>query len=286
MSLSVKTEEIKDANHCYIVAEIGINHNGDIELCKKLIMLSKTAGCDYVKIQKRNPDVCVPEAQKMKMRDTPWGRMTYLEYKWKMEFNEAQIKHLKEFSDELGIVFFASVWDTDSVDLMAKYQDISKIPSALITDLELCKYARKHCKTLIISTGMSTEAEIRACIDACNPDVIMHTNSTYPCPVEDLNLKYISHLMATNPGKGIGYSGHEFGLVTTFAAVALGATWVERHITWDRHMWGSDQQSSIEPTGVLKLVKGIRDVTKAIQYPPGPRKEFKKENEKKETLRK
>eukprot|EP00746_Dinoflagellata_sp_MGD_P161684 gnl/MRDRNA2_/MRDRNA2_88917_c0_seq1.p1 gnl/MRDRNA2_/MRDRNA2_88917_c0~~gnl/MRDRNA2_/MRDRNA2_88917_c0_seq1.p1 ORF type:complete len:283 (+),score=62.52 gnl/MRDRNA2_/MRDRNA2_88917_c0_seq1:89-937(+) len=279
-------EEVKEANHCYIIAEIGINHNGDIELCKKLIMLAKTAGCDYVKIQKRNPDVCVPEAQKQKMRDTPWGRMTYLEYKWKMEFNEAQIKHLKEFSDELGIIFFASVWDNDSVDLMAKYQDISKIPSALITDLELCKYARKHCKKLIISTGMSSEAEITACINACNPDVIMHTNSTYPCPVEDLNLKYIHHLQKTNPGKAIGYSGHEFGLVTTFAAVALGATWVERHITWDRHMWGSDQQSSIEPTGVLKLVKGIRDVSQAIKYPAGPRREFKKENEKKETLRK
>jgi len=284
MSVAVPVET-KTHNHCYVIAEIGINHNGDIELCKKLIMLAKTAGCDYVKIQKRNPDVCVPEAQKQKMRETPWGRMTYLEYKWKVEFNEAQIKHLKEFSDEIGIIFFASVWDCESVDLMAKYQDISKIPSALITDLELCKYARKHCKQLIVSTGMSTETEIKACIDACNPDIVMHTNSTYPCPVEDLNLKYIHHLAKEYPGKAIGYSGHEFGLVTTFAAVALGATWVERHITWDRAMWGSDQMSSIEPTGVLKLVKGIRDVSASIQYDSGPRKQFSTENEKKKALR-
>jgi len=279
-------EEQKKPNHCSIIAEIGINHNGDIELCKKLIMLSKTAGCDYVKIQKRNPDVCVPEAQKQKMRDTPWGRMTYLEYKYRMEFSEEQIKHLKEFSDDLGIVFFASVWDKDSVDVMKKYQKISKIPSACITDLELCKYARANCETLIVSTGMSTEGEVDACIKACNPDVIMHTNSTYPCPVEDLNLRYIHHLMKKCPGKGIGYSGHEYGLVTTFAAVALGATWVERHITWDRHMWGSDQSSSIEPAGLLKLVKGIRDVSAAIEFEPGPRRLFQKENEKKESLRK
>jgi len=268
-----------------VIAEIGINHNGDINLCKKLIMTAKVAGADYVKIQKRNPDVCVPEAQKSKMRDTPWGRMTYLEYKWKMEFDEEQIKELKEFSDKLGIVFFASVWDKESVDLMKKYQKISKIPSALINDLELCKYARQNCETLVISTGMSSEEEVTACINACNPDIIMHTNSTYPCPVEDLNLRYIQYLQERYPHKRIGYSGHEYGLVTTFAAVALGVTYVERHITWDRHMWGSDQQSSIEPAGLLKLVKGIRDVCLATQFPAGPRRIFQKEDSKKETLR-
>jgi N-acetylneuraminate synthase len=268
-----------------IIAEIGINHNGSMDICKKLIMLAKVSGCNYVKIQKRNPDVCVPEEQKNVIRKTPWGEMTYLAYKWKLEFNEEQIKELVDYSSSIGIEFFASVWDKDSVDLMAKYTKIGKIASALITDLELCNYAREKFDKLIISTGMSSEDEIENCIKACNPDVIMHTNSTYPCPVEDLNLNYIKWLQEKWQDKEIGYSGHEYGLVTTFAAIALGATWVERHITLDRTMWGSDQSSSIEPSGLLKLTKGIRDIEQACLYEPGPRKEFKGELEKKKTLR-
>ena len=268
-----------------IISEIGINHNGSLELCKEMIMLSKVAGCDYVKIQKRNPDVCVPEAQKSKMRKTPWGEMTYIDYKWKLEFSEEQIKELVDYSNSLGITFFASVWDLESVDLMAKYTNIGKIPSALITNLELCKYARENFDTLIISTGMSNEKEIEDCVNACNPDVIMHTNSTYPCPPEDLNLKYIHHLKEKWSSKKIGYSGHEYGLVTTFAAVAMGATWVERHVTMDRSMWGSDQSSSIEPSGLLKLVKGIRDIDKACAYEKGERIEFEGELIKKKSLR-
>ena len=268
-----------------IISEIGINHNGSLELCKEMIMLSKVAGCDYAKIQKRNPDVCVPEAQKSKMRKTPWGEMTYIEYKWKLEFSEEQIKELVDYSNSLGITFFASVWDLESVDLMAKYTNIGKIPSALITNLELCKYARENFDTLIISTGMSNEKEIENCIHACNPDVVMHTNSTYPCPPEDLNLNYIHHLKEKWSSKEIGYSGHEYGLVTTFAAVAMGATWVERHITMDRSMWGSDHSSSIEPSGLLKLVKGIRDIDKACAYEKGERIEFEGELSKKKSLR-
>ena len=268
-----------------IISEIGINHNGNIDIAKKLIMLSKVSGADYVKIQKRNPDVCVPEHQKSVMRDTPWGKMTYLEYKYKLEFSEEQIKELVEFSNSIGIEFFASVWDQDSVDVMTKYTKIGKIPSALITNLELCQYARNKFQYLIISTGMSTEEEIKECVNRCNPDVIMHTNSTYPCPVEELNLRYIEWLKELYPHKEIGYSGHEFGLVTTFATIALGATWVERHVTLDRNMWGSDQLSSVEPSGLVKLVKGIRDIEKAIQYPPGPRKQFGKEDIKRKSLR-
>ena len=269
-----------------IISEIGINHNGSIDECKKLINLSKIAGVDYVKIQKRNPDVCVPENQKSKKKITPWGEMTYLEYKWKIEFNEEQIKELCEYSKSIGIDFFASVWDIDSVNLMSKYTKIGKIGSASITDLELCKAARDAFDLLIISTGMSTEEEIEKCVNVCNPDVIMHTNSTYPCPTEDLNLRYIEHLKNKWTTKEIGYSGHEYGLITTYAAVALGAIWVERHITMDRTLWGSDHSSSIEPDGLIKLVKGIRAIEKAIQYPPGDRKEFESENIKKESLRK
>lgn len=269
-----------------IIAEIGINHNGDMELAKQLILLAKVSGCDYAKIQKREPDVCVPEHQKTVMRDTPWGRMTYLEYKKRVEFTEEQIVELLEYSNNLGINFFASVWDCPSVDLMAKYTKIGKIPSALITDLKLCSYAREKFETLIVSTGMSSENEIKACIAVCNPNVVMHTNSTYPCPVEDLNLNYIRYLKSEYQDRQIGYSGHEYGLVTTFGAVAIGAEWVERHITIDRNMWGSDQKSSIEPSGLIKLVKGIRDLEKAMAYKPGPRIEFPKEASKKKSLRK
>jgi len=269
-----------------IIAEIGINHNGDLELCKKMIMLAKVSGCDYVKIQKRNPDVCVPEAQKSKMRSTPWGEITYLDYKKRIEFSEDQIKELCEFSENIGISFFASVWDLDSVEVMKKYTKIGKIGSASITDLQLCRAAREAFETLIISTGMSTEEEVVKCIENCNPDVIMHTNSTYPCPTEELNLKYINWLEKKYPEKEIGYSGHEYGLVTTFAAVALGSKWIERHITLDRNIWGSDHSSSIEPSGLFKLVKGIRDIEGATKHPLGKRILFQGELKKKESLRK
>jgi len=270
-----------------IISEIGINHNGSIELCKKLIMLSKVAGADYVKIQKRNPDVCVPEHQKVKRKNTPWGEMSYLEYKYKVEFSEEQIKELCEYSKSMGIEFFASVWDVDSARLMAKYTTIAKLGSASITDTELCRVTRELFDYVIISTGMSTEEEVESAVLASQPDVIMHTNSTYPCPVEDLNLRYIEHLISKYGEKAeIGWSGHEYGLVTSFAAVAMGATWVERHVTLDRNMWGSDQKSSIEPSGLIKLVKGIRDIEKATQYAPGPRKQFPGESAKRDSLRK
>lgn len=268
-----------------IIAEVGINHNGDIEVAKKLIMLAKVAGCDYVKIQKRNPDICVPEEQKNKPKKTPWGNMTYLEYKKRIEFNEEQIVELLEYSNNLGINFFASVWDKDSVDIMSKYCDIGKIPSALITNYELCRYARKKFKKLIISTGMSTEDEVTNSWLASEPDVIMHTNSTYPTPVSELNLRYITYLKKKYGNCEIGYSGHEYGLVTTFATIPLGVEWIERHITLDREMWGSDQKSSIEPSGLIKLVKGIRDIEEAIQYPPDERVLFRGELLKRETLR-
>ena len=269
-----------------IIGEIGINHNGSLQLCKEMINLCKLSGCNYAKIQKREPDLCVPEEQKNKMRETPWGLITYLEYKKKIEFNENQIQELIQYSNNIGIHFFASVWDKTSVDIMSKYTTISKIPSALITDLELCAYAREKFKTLIISTGMSSEDEIVNCVNICNPDIIMHTNSTYPCPVEELNLNYILWLREKYINKEIGYSGHEYGLTTTFATIPMGVTWIERHITLDRNMWGSDHTSSIEPSGLFKLVKGIRDIELSLQFKPGPRKQFEKENIKKNSLRK
>ena len=207
--------------------------------------------------------MCVPEHQKVKRKNTPWGEMSYLEYKYKVEFSEEQIKELCEYSKSLGIEFFASVWDVDSARLMAKYTTIAKLGSASITDTELCRVTRELFDYVIISTGMSTEEEVESAVLASQPDVIMHTNSTYPCPVEDLNLEYITFLK-NKYKKEVGYSGHEYGLVTTFATVPLGVTWVERHITLDRTMWGSDHLASVEPSGLFKLVKGIRDITLAL----------------------
>jgi len=269
-----------------IIAEIGINHNGDIDIAKQLISIAHLSGCDYVKIQKRNPDLCVPEKEKNKIRSTPWGDMTYLDYKKRIEFDDNQVHELYQYSNNLGVTFFASVWDKDSVDIMKKYHSVVKIPSALITDLDLCKYVRDNFSKLIISTGMSTEEEIEKCVEVCDPDVIMHTNSTYPCPVEEINLNYIQWLKNKWKNKEIGYSGHEYGLVSTFAAVAIGAEWVERHITLNHNMWGSDHLSSLEPAGVFKLVKGIRDIENSTKYLVGPRILFENEKIKRGSLRK
>lgn len=267
-----------------VIAEIGINHNGSVEIAKKLIDLAIFSGCEYVKFQKRTPDICVPEDQKAKMKKTPWGEMTYLEYKKKIEFEKAEYDELFAYCGT-KIQCFASVWDVPSVDFMGAYTKVGKIPSALITNKELCEYARKKFDLLMISTGMSTEDEIEECVKICDPDIIMHTNSTYPSPVQDLNLNYITWLKFKYPTKKIGYSGHEFGLTTTFAAVVLGATYVERHITLDRNMWGSDQQASVEPIGLLKLTKGIKDIEESLGE-VGPRKIFPTELEKRKSLRK
>ena len=267
-----------------IIAEIGINHNGDLSIAEQLIDVAVVSGCDYVKFQKRNPDVCVPEHQKDKIKQTPWGEMTYLEYKHRMEFDDYQYDELFEYADSKGIDIFASVWDEDSVDFMQQYTGTMKIPSALITNDALISYAREKANYLMMSTGMSNEEEIEHAIEMCNPDLIFHTNSSYPSPVEDLNLNYINWLKEKYPSIEIGYSGHEYGLVTTFAAVAMGATCVERHITLDRTMWGSDQMASVEPIGLMKLVNGIRNIDKSMGT-FGPRKTFNSELEKRETLR-
>jgi len=267
-----------------IIAEIGINHNGDIDMAKNLIKIAKQAECNYVKFQKREPEICVPDKQKNKLRNTPWGKMKYIDYKYKIEFNKEQYQIIDKYCKKIGIKWFASVWDKPSVDFMKEFVDIAKIPSALISNHDLVKYARKKFKTLIVSTGMSTEEEIIDMVQVGNPDVIMHTNSTYPSPVEELNLNYITYLREKYPEKSIGYSGHEYGLVTTFAVSVMGVEWIERHITLDRTMWGSDHLASVEPQGLMKLVKETRDIEKSLGD-RGPRKLFKSELAKRESLR-
>jgi len=285
--------------HTKIIAEIGINYAfGEdrtkfLENALKLIDVACIAGCNWVKFQKRNPDVCVPEEQKLKAKRVPWREeeTTYLQYKHDIEFGKEEFDVIDEYCRKKGIGWFVSVWDKSSVDFVVdnEYSNygsyIMKIPSALITDLDLCSYAREKSDLLIISTGMSNQEEIDECVEACDPDVIMHTNSTYPSKVDELNLEYIKWL-ADNSHEhvDVGYSGHEFGLTTTMAAVCLGATWVERHITLDRALWGSDQMASVEPSGLIKLVKGIRDIEKAMGgY--GPREVIGSELEKRKSLR-
>jgi len=279
-----------------IVAEVGLNyaHGKDrsqfLDNAKKLIDVAVVAGCNWVKFQKRNPDVCVPEEQKSKPKRVPWREeeTTYLQYKWDVELTKEEYDEIDRYCQEKDIGWFASVWDKWSVDFISEnYSNygsvIMKIPSALITDIDLCSYARDKSDFLIISTGMSTEDEIQKCISICDPDVVMHTNSTYPSPIEELNLGYIKWL-AENTVAEIGYSGHEFGLVTTLATIPMGVTWIERHITLDRTYWGSDQTSSVEPIGMIKLVKGIRDIEKAMGgY--GPREVIGTELEKRNILR-
>ena len=267
-----------------IISEIGINHNASLDITKKLIDLAAFTGCDYVKFQKRTPALCVPENQKNKPKDTPWGVMTYLEYKERMEFGEVEYKEIDAYCQSHKISWFASVWDLPSCDFMKNFVKIGKIPSALITNLELCDYARKCFDFLIISTGMSTEEEIEKAVEVAKPDVIMHTNSNYPALSEELNLNYIKHLQNKYPKIVAGYSGHEFGLIATMVAVALGAEWIERHITLRRTMWGSDQMASIEPHGLMKLVKGIHSVESAMGN-GGPRQVLGNELKKRESLR-
>lgn len=254
----------------YIIAEIGINHNGDMSIAKKLIDIAKVAGCDVVKFQKRNPDVCVPEHQKTIMRDTPWGRMTYLDYKYKVEFNQNQYDEIDIYCKEKDIKWSASPWDLDSLDFLNQYDiPFIKIPSALLTDLELIRESVKTGKKIIISTGMSTIEEIDNAVDTIkkvNAEAqyaILHCNSTYPAPNDELNLNCIKTLKDKYKCE-VGYSGHEFGLTTTIASVCLGATIIERHITLDRTMWGTDQMCSVEPQGLIKLVRGIKELNKAL----------------------
>jgi N-acetylneuraminate synthase len=271
-------------NKINLIGEIGINHNGDLELAKKLILYAVLTGFDYVKFQKRTPDLCVPEDQKKIMKSTPWGEMTYLDYKEKIEFNEDDYNVINKFCDQWGIDWFASAWDIPSATFLKKYCTMVKIPSALITELELLKFCRENFRTVMISTGMSEEAEIEKAVEIGNPNIILHTNSAYPSPPEELNFEYIDFLKNKYPGKQIGYSGHEWGLSTTYA-VALKVSWIERHITLDHGLWGSDQKSSVDPVGMVKFVRSIRDIEKA-KGGNEPRKLSKSELEKRKSLRK
>jgi N-acetylneuraminate synthase len=258
--IAIGHRTIGDGHPTYITAEIGINHNGDLAIAKKMIREAFLVGVDSVKFQKRTPEVCVPRDQWEIMRETPWGYISYIDYRRKMEFSKEDYAEIDRYCKELGIDWFASVWDEPSVDFMEQFEPIAyKVPSAALTDSGLLKKLRATGRPVILSTGMSTMEQIRAGVGLMDMNnlVICHATSTYPCDPHELNLHVIELLRSEFPCP-IGYSGHEVGLIPSVVAVAMGACVVERHITLDRAMWGSDQAASVEPVGFERLIKYIR----------------------------
>jgi N-acetylneuraminate synthase len=268
MSKTVKIgeREVGAGAPVYVIAEIGINHNGDLDLARQMIDAAASAGCDAVKFQKRTPELCVPPDQRDILRETPWGTMTYLDYRYRVEFGAAEYDVIDAQCRALGIDWFASPWDEPSVEFLEAYSPVTyKVASASITDLGLLGALRATGRPVIMSTGMSTAEEIATAVGALDRSnlVLAHATSTYPCKPEELNLRMI-HTLAEQYEVPVGYSGHETGLATTVAAVAMGACLVERHITMDRSMWGTDQAASVEVGGLNRLVRDIRAVEIAL----------------------
>lgn len=276
---------IGDGAPAYFIAEAGINHNGDIENALKLIDVAAEAGCQAIKFQKRTPEISTPDSQKNLVRETPWGQMTYLDYKNKIEFWEAEYAAISKRAQERGIDWFASPWDVPSVEFLESMNVFAyKIASASLTDYELLEAVRATGKPTILSTGMSTVDEIDTAVNTLTKDklVLMHATSTYPLAPEEANLRVISTL-SERYGVPIGYSGHETGLQISIAAAALGAKAIERHITLDRSMWGTDQSASLEPQGLSKLVRDVRVVEAAMG--DGHKRVFESEMGPREKLR-
>ena len=266
MIVKIGNRLVGGSNPTYIIAEIGINHNGDISNVKKLIDMAVDTGCDAVKFQKRAPELCVPENQKNVMRETPWGIISYIEYRQKLEFGLNEYKEIDSYCRTNNIQWFASAWDIESLSFLEEFDLLCyKIPSALITNHDLLQAYRDTGRICILSTGMSTIEQITEAVKIFNKEnlLIAHCTSTYPSSLEQLNLKMIDTLKE-RLGTIVGYSGHEVGLSTSYAAVTLGAKFIERHITLDRTMWGSDQAASVEHGGLKRLVENIRDIEKAL----------------------
>lgn len=264
--IQIGNKQVGPGQPTYVIGEIGINHNGDLDLALELIGMAADAGCDAVKFQKRTPDLCVPAAQRNIMRETPWGMMSYQAYKHRIEFGQTEYEAIAAHSKSLNIDWFASCWDEPSVDFIEAFEPVCyKMASASLTDEPLLRKIDALGRPVILSTGMSTMDEIHRATRSLTRSrlLIAHATSAYPCKPEMLNLRMI-HTLQRQFGLGIGYSGHETGLQTTVAAVAMGACFVERHITMDRAMWGSDQAASVEPAGLQRLVRDIRVIDRAL----------------------
>ena len=284
-SVSLGKNNVGFGKPIYFVAEIGINHNGDTNIAKKLIDAAINIGCNAVKFQKRNPDICIPENQKNIVRGTIWGRITYLEYRKRIEFNKKQYKEISNYCKKKKIDWFCSCWDIDSVNFIKSFNPICYIiPSACLTNHELLKIIKKQNKLMILSTGMSTIKEIDAAIKILKKKnlVIFQSTSSYPCEINELNLNVIPNFIKKYKIP-IGYSGHEARVSPSIAAFVLGACIIERHLTLDRSMWGTDQAASLEPAGYKILIDSCNRIQEALG--DGKKKVFKSEEFAKQKLR-
>lgn len=267
MTVTIGSRVVGGGRPAYVIAEIGLNHNGDVELAKQLIDVAAGAGADAVKFQKRTPELATPEHMRDIPRETPWGTMSYLDYRRRVEFDRDEYIEISDHALLRGLEWFASPWDEPSVAFLEELGVTAhKVASASLTDHSLLGALRDTGKTVILSTGMSTIEQIDAAIDVLGTErlLLMHATSTYPMEPVEANLRMIPALRDRYPGVPVGYSGHERGLQISLAAVALGAVAVERHITLDRTMWGSDHAASLEPAGLHHLVRDIRVIEAAL----------------------
>lgn len=281
----IANKAIGDGEPVFITAEIGINHNGDMNLAKKLIDVAVQAGCDAVKFQKRTIELVYTPEELAKPRENPFGP-TNGDLKRGLEFGEKEYAEIDRYCKEKGIIWFASPWDVKSVDFLEKFNvPCHKAASAMLTDDELLRKFRVTGKPVILSTGMSTEEQIRHAVDVLGQDnlILLHCTATYPCKDEELNLKVI-HWLKDNFSCPVGYSGHEVGVYSSLSAAVLGAQMIERHITLDRAMFGSDQSASLEPQGLQRLVREVRALP--VWLGDGKKKVFESELPILEKLRK
>jgi N-acetylneuraminate synthase len=256
---------VGDGHPCYVVAEIGINHNGDIAIAKKLIDVAAASGCQAVKFQKRTINVVYSTEELARLRESPFGT-TNGDLKYGLEFELEQYREINRYSKERKIDWFASCWDEASVDFIDQFGvSCFKIASASLTDDNLLRYTRSKGRPILLSTGMSTIDQIDHAVELLGKQdlILLHTCSTYPALYEELNLRVIP-MLRNRYGIPVGYSGHETGLSTSISTISLGACVVERHITLDRAMWGSDQAASVEPQGFAHMVRDIRLVETAM----------------------
>lgn len=264
-SVTIGNKMVGPGHPCFVIAEIGINHNGDIELAKKLIDAAVLAGCDAVKFQKRTVDVVYTEEELARPRENPFGE-TNGDLKRALEFGEEEYREIDAYCKQKDILWTASCWDEASIDFIEQFSPaFYKVASASLTDDELLKKYKATGRPIVLSTGMSSLEEIDHAVDVLGKDnlVILHCTSTYPSQVDEINLNAIP-AMVERYNVPIGYSGHEVGLATSLAASVVGACVVERHITLDRAMWGSDQAASVEPSGFIRLVRDIHSVESAM----------------------
>ena len=284
-AVTIGSHQIGPGHPCYVIAEIGINHNGEVDTAKKLIDVALEAGCQAVKFQKRTPEISTPEAQKNVMRETPWGEMTYLDYKRRIEFGDDEYREIGRYCESLGIDWFASPWDVPSVEFLERHNVIAhKVASASVTDVELLEALKATGKPIILSTGMSTMDEVDRAVAIVGTDnlVLMHATSTYPLDPTEANLKVIDTLRERFDVP-VGYSGHETGLQISLAAIGMGANALERHITLDRAMWGTDHGASLEPGGLSRLVRDVRVIESA--FGDGVKRVFESEEGPRQKLR-